>query len=360
MEPLTAAFDWEFMKLDLALQYEKGQAMWLQRSRLAVRRSVVGNVLCWLFLAANILAGFDGRAQNVGGKDVRVHDLKSTSPGQPMSAQVARTWIALHEARIQPLPDRAPLRQVLGALRDATRGKAGWAQGIEFRVVPEALLESEITLDTPVTLPFVGRPEVTVDTYLKYLLHEFVWERYVGEGSVLIDSPCDDCVGYATVRVAEAHTWLLLHEVVPLELPQRAPLVEFLSAITIATRGKGQDGRGLVIYPSPRALRAKGISLQLPVAINAGRTELGDVLRTSLKPLGLAVRVLPDGAVMLTEADLSAAQADVAFPEYRFSYSFVWNQWVEAQKRAPKERGQQKKTREFARPSALPHRAGDP
>jgi len=270
-----------------------------------------------------------------------------------MSAQVARTWIALHESKIQPLPDGTPLRQVLRALRDATRGKAGWAEGVKFRVVSEALDEAEITLEAPVTLPFVGRPEVPVDMYLKYLLHEFVWERYVGAGAVVIDSPCDDCVGYETVSAAEAHTWLLLHQTVPLGLPQRAPLGDFLSAITSATRGKGQDGRGLLVYPRPGALRAQKISLSTPVAIDARRAELGDHMRKSLKALGLALRVLTDGTVMLTELDHGEGgeiPKDNAFPEWRFSYSFVWNQWVEAIKEAAQAQRELEQTKKAARP----------
>jgi hypothetical protein len=265
---------------------------------------------------------------------------------------VARTWIALHEAQIRPLPDRTPLRQVLQALRDATRGKAGWAEGVDFRVVSEALPEAEITIDAPVTLPFLGRPEVSVDMYLKYLLHQFVWERYVGEGAVVIDSPCDDCLGYETVGAAEAHTWLLLHETVPLELPQRAQLGDFLSAIANATRAKGQDGRGLVIYSEPRAFRAKAISLNSPVPIDARRAELGDRLRTSLKPLGLDLRVLTDGTVMLIELDHGQAGETLrdAFPEYRFSYSFAWNQWMKALKEAAQARSELEQARKATRP----------
>jgi hypothetical protein len=269
-----------------------------------------------------------------------------------MSAQVARTWIALHEAQIRPLPDRTPLRQVLRALRDATRGKAGWAEGVDFRVVSEALAEAEITIDAPVTLPFVGRPEVSVDMYLKYLLHQFVWERYVGEGAVVIDSPGDDCVGYETVSAAEAQTWLLLHEPVALELPQPAQLGDFLSAITNATRAKRQNGRGLVIYPQPATFPAKAISLNSPVSIDARRAELGDRLRTSLKPLGLDIRVLTDGTVMLAELDHGQARETLggAFPEYRFSYSFVWKQWVEALKEAAQARSELEQARKATRP----------
>jgi hypothetical protein len=269
-----------------------------------------------------------------------------------MSAPVARTWLALQEAKIRPLPDQTPLRQVLKALRDATRGKAGWADGVDFRVVHEALLEAEITLDAPVSLPFAGRPEVPVDLYLKYLLREFGWERYVVGVTVVIDSPCDDCVGNGTVGAAEAHTWLLFHEVVPIDLARETSLGDFITAIAGATVGKGQEGRGLVIYPQPDALRAKAITLRTPVAIDTRRVELGDLLRTSLKPLGLAPRVLPDGTVMLIERAQGGVRGtwNDAFPEYRFSYSFVWEEWAKALQEAGRARRESKPAREAARP----------
>jgi hypothetical protein len=305
-------------------------------------------------MALAVSSGIEGRAQEVvSERELPENGEKIHGPSRPMSAQVARTWIALHESKIRPLPDGTPLRQVLRELREATRGKSGWAEGVRFRVVSEALGEAETTLDAPVTLPFVGRPEVPVDMYLKYLLHEFVWERYVGAGAVVIDSPCDDCVGYETVSAAEAHTWLLLHQTIPLGLPQRASLGDFFSAITRETRGNGQDGRGLVVYPRPGALRVQKISLSTPIAIDARRTELGDHMRESLKPFGLYPRVLTDGTVMLTELD-DGEGGDIpkhgAFPEWRFSYSFVWNQWVEALKEAAEAQRELEQAKKAARP----------
>ena len=74
----------------------------------------------------------------------------------PISAQAARTWITLHETTIRPLPDRTPLRDVMRALRDATRDKDGKGKEIDFRIKQEALWESEVNLDTPVASPFAG------------------------------------------------------------------------------------------------------------------------------------------------------------------------------------------------------------
>ncbi|MFO0950091.1 MAG: hypothetical protein U0835_02860 [Isosphaeraceae bacterium] len=282
-----------------------------------------------------------GRAQEVPIKDARLNPEETFSgPLRPLSSRAARTWIALHEAKIRPLPDGTPLRQVLRAVREATRGQAGWSEGIEFRVVSEALLEAEVTLDAPVVLPFVGRPEVSVDMYLKYLLRQFVWERYVGEGTVIIDSPCDDCVGYTTVGVAEAHAWLLFHGTAPRGLPERATLEELLTMVVEATRGKGLGGRGIMIHPEMSALRAKGVTLRTPVSIKSRESEIGGLLQSSLNPLGLALRVLPDGSVMLTEnvRGGSTVAPGNAFPEYRFSYEYLWKEWVEARREAAQTR----------------------
>ncbi len=156
----------------------------------------------WLSLAFAALAlltqGVYGRCCADDPK-AEADDKKPASWPPPMSARAAATWIALYETMIRPPPDRTPLRDVIRLLREATRGKDGKGREIDFRFKEGALEEAEVTLDAPVASPFVGQPEVSVDTYLKYVLHQFIWERYVHDGFVVIDSPCDDCEGYATV-----------------------------------------------------------------------------------------------------------------------------------------------------------------
>jgi hypothetical protein len=272
-------------------------------------------------------------------------DTENTKPASwppPISAQAARTWIKLHETTIRPLPDRTPLRDVLRALRDATHGKDGKGKEIDFRITEEALWDSEVTLDAPVASPFVGQPEVSVDSYLKYLLHQFVWERYVHDGFVIIDSPCDDCEGYATVSAAEAHAWLLLHQVVPLKFPEKTPLGEILKAMSDATKGGGFQGRGLTISAVPRLLRDKPVWSK-PVTIVAENAPIGATLARVLQPLGLAFRVLSDGNVLVVAATPKRGEADddntawVAqadwdddFPMYRSTYSGLWHNYVQA------------------------------
>ena len=145
--------------------------------------------------------------------------------------------------------------------------------------------EAEITLDTPVLSPFAGQPEISVDTYLKYVLRQFIWERYVHDGFVLIDGPCDDCEGYATVSVAEAHAWLLLHQVVPVKFPEKTPLGEVLKAISEATKGRGLGGRGLVIATARSAWNDRAVWSK-PVTIVANNCADRDLARSDAAAAG--------------------------------------------------------------------------
>jgi hypothetical protein len=272
-------------------------------------------------------------------------DKKPTSWPPPMSARTARTWITLHETTIRPLPDRTPLRKVIQALREATRGKDGKGPEVDFRfkelVLEEAEL-SQVTLDTPILSPFVGQPEISVDTYLKYVLRQFLWERYVHDGFVLIDSPCDDCEGYATVSVTEAHAWLLLHQIVPVKFPEKATLGEVLKAITEATKGRGLNGRGLVIATARSAWNDRA-DWSKPVAIVDQDAPIGTLLDRMLRPLDLGFRVLSDGNILIVAAARTRREAGETneafrgvsdwendFPMYRSTYHVMWRDMVEA------------------------------
>ena len=262
-----------------------------------------------------------------------------------MSARTARTWITLHETTIRPLPDRTPLRKVLQALREATRGKDGKGPEVDFRFKELVLEEAEITLDTPVLSPFAGQPEISVDTYLKYVLRQFIWERYVHDGFVLIDGPCDDCEGYATVSDAEAHAWLLLHQVVPVKFTEKTPLGEVLKAISEATKGRGLGGRGLVIATERSAWSDRAVWSK-PVPIVATNAPIGALLDRMLRPLNLGFRVLSDGNILIVAAARTRREARESdenlevmrgvddweddFPMWRSTYHTMWRNLVKA------------------------------
>lgn len=280
-----------------------------------------------------------GRASD----DPKTRPLPSWPP--PMTARTAATWIRLHETTLRPLPDRTPLGQVLRALREATRGKDGKGKEIDFHISQGVLAEVEATLDTPVRLPFPGQPEVSIDTYLKYMLRQFGMERSVHDGYVVIDAPCDDCEGYATVSAAEAHAWLLLHQVVPLRFPEKTPLGKVIEAMTEATRGRGFQGRGLAISAVPRLLREPSV-WNRPVTIVADGQPLGASLEWVLQPPGLDFRVLSDGNILILAARKTVEpneddpewmfqdEWDSDFPMYRSTYSAMWRDMIEAYRRA--------------------------
>lgn len=264
----------------------------------------------------------------------------------PISAGTARTWITLHETTIRPLPDRTPLRDVLRAIREATRGKG---QEIDIRIKNEVLWEAELTMNTPIASPFAGQTEVPVDTYLKYLLRQFVLERYVHDGFVTVDGPCDDCEGYATVSAAEAHSWLLLQQGMPLKFARPTPLGEVIQSIAAGTRGRGFQGRGLVISAAPWLLK-EGIWSKR-VTIVAEDVPVGASLARVLQPHGLAFRVLSDGNLLIVSAPPKMRELDEHdeqaamnfqvdwhgdFPLYRSTYSELWQQYVKECQRGAK------------------------
>ena len=78
----------------------------------------------------------------------------------------------------------------------------------------------------------------------KYLLHQFVWERYVHDGFVIIDSPCDDCEGYATAMPPRRTPGLSSRRPgLAFELPQdETPLGDVLKAMSGCHQGSRCPG----------------------------------------------------------------------------------------------------------------------
>jgi hypothetical protein len=149
---------------------------------------------------------------------------------------------------VKPPPDKTSFAEVIRTLRDATRGENGKGASLNLSVDPTSLNESQISMATAIPAPFVGQNEVSLHTYLKFLLQPFGLAHRVHDDLVVIDSPCDDCPAPVEISAAEAWAWLLLHEEVPLHFPNATPLVDVIKAIHRGTIGKGSGGRGLVIY----------------------------------------------------------------------------------------------------------------
>lgn len=217
----------------------------------------------------------------------------------PLSAAAARTWIALHETMVKPPADGTPFGEVIAALKAAARGKAAEAP-FEWYLGPTELKEGEITMTTPISSPFVGREEVSLQTYLGFLLKPHGLEHVVHDGLLVIEIPCDDCPRKLAVTAAEAWAWRVLHEVVPLHFPDATPLKDVLEAAQRATAGKGKGGRGLVIHADPLGLREAEKNLDAPVSIDLERAPLCTALGLILQQLGLEFSVRGDGVVFIT------------------------------------------------------------
>lgn len=220
----------------------------------------------------------------------------------PLSAKSARTWITLRETMVKPSPDQTPLAMVIQSLRDATRGKG---PRLRIYIDPASLHESEITMTTPIAAPFVGEDEVSLNTYLGFILKPFGLTHRVHDNLVVIDSPCDDCPAPVEVSAAEAWTWLLLHEEVPLHFPDETPLNDVLKAIHEGTVGKGPGGRGLVIHLDPTGLREARKATDSPVTIDMEDVPLCTSLGLVLNQLGLGFRVREDGVLVVTHLTVS-------------------------------------------------------
>src|SRR5262249_9597446 len=114
-----------------------------------------------------------------------------------------------------PPPDGTPFGEVIAALKAAARGKDAEAP-FDWYLDPISLQESEISRMTPVPAPFVGQVEVSLDTYLGFILPPFGLVHTVHDGTLILDSPCCDCPRRLAVTAAEAWTWRMLQDVVPL------------------------------------------------------------------------------------------------------------------------------------------------
>ena len=218
-------------------------------------------------------------------------------PSLPLAPEAARTWIALHETKMVPPPDQTPLAEILAAIRAAARGQDGGAPGFEIHLDPICLPEAEITLQSPVQSPYIGRSEVSLNTYLSDVFRQFVWTHRVDGGLVVIESPCDDCAESHTPTAAEARTWLLLHEAVPLRFPDGAPFRNVLAAMQHGLAGRGVEGPGLPIRIAPFVLRNEDLTLDSAVRIDLERAPLRTSLRLILEQLGLGFEVRRDGVV---------------------------------------------------------------
>ena len=279
----------------------------------------------------------------------------------PISAKAARTWIALHETMIRPLPDQTPFGTIIKALKAAVRGKDGKNAPFEFYLDPVHVAVVGLTMETPMASPFVGDQEVSLYQYLQLLLRWSSLVCSVHDGIVIIETECDDCPGYPKVTAPEAWTWLVLHEVVPLSFPNETPLQEVLQAIQRATLGKGKEGRGLTIYVDPIGLKAVEKSLASKVTIELEHIPLRASLGLILKQVDLGFRVGEDGILIVTnraEVDSPMDEAELLL-DYRLArYASFHDRRNSRQELRRLEAEFRKRLRALSRPAASEPRGG--
>lgn len=268
-------------------------------------------------------------------------------PRLPVTPNDARTWITLHETMINPLPDGASLGEIIQAIKQVSRGKDGARPPLEIYIDPISLMEEEITLDSPVEFLGFGLERVSLETYLTFVDRLIHMKHRVRNGVVVLTYPPDEHPGFQTATAAEARTWLLLHEVVPLKFPKEIPLRDVLAAITLATAGKGDDGRGLAIVIYPSALKAAETTLDSVVTIDLERTPLCTSLALVLGQIGLDFYVRNDGIVRVdTEGSSYTGEDDPRMGFNNVSYmdefsvfdGLRFSSWLESVKMEEQER----------------------
>src|SRR5581483_10680821 len=170
----------------------------------------------WVVAIILTLSQAAALAQPSGEADEPQDEIEYKPTRLPLSAKAARTWIALQETRVKPLPDGTPFGEVLKSLAKAARGPDGSGPGLSFYVNPVSLNEVEMTLESPLPSPEAPNGDLTIQEYLKATIPSPL-KHHVHDGVVIIKFPCDDCPGHLAVGAAEAWTWLLLQEEVSLD-----------------------------------------------------------------------------------------------------------------------------------------------
>ena len=237
----------------------------------------------------------------------------------PLSEASARSWLALRETRIRPLPDGTSFGQIVRAVREAVRGRNGKPAGFQLYLDPVDLEVVELKDDTPIACPFIGQEEVSLQVYLEAILNHCSLFHHVHGGVVIIEHWYDDYPEFPDTTAAEARAWLLLQQEVPMKFP-KMKLSDALKAVQKSTVGKASDGRGLAFRMDQWALRDSEQTGDSLAAIDMDPVPLATGLGLMLKPLGLQFGVGKDGVVVIYSrkgADLSFDLEDVA-QDYQF------------------------------------------
>ncbi len=222
------------------------------------------------------------------------------------------------------------MADVIRLIKDSTRGNDGKGIPLKVYVDPVSLQESEMTLTTPIAAPFFADSEVSLHTYLEFVLRPLSLAPRVHDDLIVIDSPCDDCPEAVAVSAEHAWAWLLLHEEIPLHFPEGTTLGNALKTIQRATLGKRPIGRGLILYLDPGGLREAEQTPASPVTFEMDGVPLCTSLGLFLKQVGLRFAVGDDGIVQITSPDEQTQdsftdEADVIEGYQSLRYEYFWH-----------------------------------
>ncbi len=158
---------------------------------------------------------------------------------------------------------------------------------------------------------------------------------HVRNGLVFIGGRPDDRPPYQTATAAEARTWLLLHEVVPLHFPDGAPLRDVLDAAGRPNPGKGERGRNLRWFHGKRTARETEALLGSTVTIDLDRAPLCTSLALVLGQVGHSFQVEDDGSISIKRGGEAVMDEAVVFDAYRVEY---WGESIRMQEALAAER----------------------
>lgn len=121
-------------------------------------------------LACAVVAGAAWLVElRAGELEASARDGVGVQQGSAVSPAAARIWILLGKPLSMPFTDETPLGDVLRYIQSATQSP-DLAQGIQFYVDPNSLLEAGHTLESSVTLNLEGIPlATTLDLMLQQL-----------------------------------------------------------------------------------------------------------------------------------------------------------------------------------------------
>jgi RNA polymerase sigma factor (sigma-70 family) len=233
---------------------------------------------------------------------------EKAAPTPPAAAQQPPARLSIADQLEQPVPmvfpNEIPLSDVLGYLKQATRGARGGAgmPSIPIYVDPLGLQAAEVTLNTTVAFDAENTP---LRVTLARLLSRLGLEYAVKDDVLIISSPRRiDEERKETAAVAADHSpatetvLARLAEPIPMPFAREVPLDFALRTIEQATRNRHPDG-SIPFLVDAVGLKEVNRSLSSTIVMDLEGVSLKTTLRLMLKQVGLAY-IVKDGLVIVS------------------------------------------------------------